>query len=86
MLSVRAIYDGREFKLREKVDVNTPREVIITFLDPPETEEPTTTEIHQMIEDGGAMDFLFGDREDIYSDTDLKVKYDWKTNSKSHSI
>lgn len=75
MLSVRAVYDGREFKLREKVNVNAPREVIITFLDPPETEEPTVTEIHQMIEDGGAMDFLNDDREDIYSDTDLKVKY-----------
>ena len=74
MLSVRAIYDGKKFKLREHVYIKTPRDVIITFLDPPET-EPSSDEIHQMIEEGGALDFLNDEREDIYSDADLKVKY-----------
>ncbi len=82
MLSVRAVYDGREFKLKEKVSVKTPKEVIITFLDPVEneTEEnvPDSSEMHQMIQEGGALDFLNDEREDVYSDEDLKVKYDWK--------
>jgi hypothetical protein len=79
MLSVRATYNGRELKLREKVKVKTPQEVIITFLDPieNETEEnaPNTAEIQQMVQEGGALDFLQDEREDIYSDDDLKVKY-----------
>ena len=31
MLSVKAIYDGRNLKLLEPVDVQTPQEVIINF-------------------------------------------------------
>ncbi len=79
MLSVRAVYDGIDFKLKEKVSVKTPKEVIITFLDPVEDETgenvPNSREIHQMIQEGGALDFLNDEREDVYSDEDLKVKY-----------
>jgi hypothetical protein len=78
MLSVRAIYDGKEFRLREKLNIKTPKEVIITFLEPignDEIEDPGSLEIHRMVQEGGALDFLNDEREDIYSDDDLKVKY-----------
>ncbi|HLP45390.1 MAG TPA: hypothetical protein VK186_01000 [Candidatus Deferrimicrobium sp.] len=74
MLSVRAIYDGHELKLREKVNVNGPKEVIITFLDPLD-DDIQSNEIHEMIKEGVALDFLNDEREDIYSDGDLKVKF-----------
>ncbi len=79
MLSVRATYDGKEFKLRKSLYIKKPKEVIITFLDPisesiPE-DDPGTEEIHKMVQQGGALDFLNDEREDIYSDDDLKVKY-----------
>jgi hypothetical protein len=79
MLSVRATYDGKEFKLRKKINIKTPKEVIITFLDPIDNnspdDDPNTAEIHQMVQEGGALDFLNDEREDIYTDDDLKVKY-----------
>jgi hypothetical protein len=79
MLSVRATYDGKEFRLRKKINIKTPKEVIITFLDPIDNSVPeddlNTTEIHQMVQEGGALDFLNDEREDIYTDDDLKVKY-----------
>ena len=77
MISVRAIYDGRHFRLREKVNIKTPKEVIITFLDPEDekSEDPTAKEIHEMILQGGALDFLNDEKEDIYTDDDLKIKF-----------
>ena len=79
MLSVRATYDGKAFKLRDNVHVIKPKEVIITFLDPTNTitpeDDPGMGEIHKMVQEGGALDFLNDEREDIYSDDDLKVKY-----------
>jgi hypothetical protein len=79
MLSVRAIYNGSEFRLRERINIKTPKDVIITFLDPIESDngedDPTSTEIHQMIQEGGALNFLNDERENIYSDEDLNVKY-----------
>jgi hypothetical protein len=79
MLSVRATYDGKEFILRKKLHIKKPKEVIITFLDPitdntPEN-DPNTAEIHKMVQQGGALDFLNDQKEDIYSDDDLKIKY-----------
>lgn len=74
MLSVRAIYDGKNLKFMEKVNIETPKEVIVTFLEPIEA-EPAVAEIQQMVQEGGALDFLNDEREDIYSDDDLKVKY-----------
>lgn len=79
MLSVRATYDGKELKFRKKIKIKTPKEVIITFLDPIDNSDPVddlnTAEIHQMVQDGGALDFLNDEREDIYTDDDLRVKY-----------
>lgn len=79
MLSVRATYDGNEFKLNKKIKISCPKEVIITFLDPiePEIEETdiSAAEIRYILRDGGALDFLEDDREDIYSDADLSKKY-----------
>ncbi|MCK5059147.1 MAG: hypothetical protein KAT34_21035 [Candidatus Aminicenantes bacterium] len=74
MLSVRAIYDGKNIKLKEKVNIETPKEVIVTFLDPIDT-EPTAADIQQMVQEGGALDFLNDEREDVYSDNDLKTSY-----------
>jgi hypothetical protein len=79
MISVRATYDGKNIQLLEKISIKTPKEVIITFLDPigidMKEDDPTTAEIHKMAQEGGALDFLNDEREDIYSDDDLKVKY-----------
>jgi hypothetical protein len=77
MISVRAIYDGRKFRLREKVNIKTPKEVIITFLDPEDEtlEDPSAMEIHEMVLEGGALDFLNDEKEDIYTDDDLKIKF-----------
>jgi hypothetical protein len=74
MLSVRAIYDGKNLRLLENVEVKIPKEVIVTFLDPRD-DDPSSGEIQQMVQEGGALDFLNDEREDIYSDNDLKVKY-----------
>ena len=74
MLSVKAIYDGKELRFMEKVKVDTPHEVIVTFLDEPE-EDITSSAIQQIAMEGGAFTFLDNPDEDIYSDKDLKVKY-----------
>ena len=58
----------------EKVKVDTPHEVIVTFLDEPE-EDITSSAIQQIAMEGGAFTFLDNPDEDIYSDKDLKVKY-----------
>lgn len=74
MLSFKATYDGKELKFQEKVKINTPHEVIVTFLDAPEDEVSSKT-TQQIAAKGGAFDFLNNPQEDIYSDDDLKVKY-----------
>jgi hypothetical protein len=74
MLSVKAIYDGKELKFKEKIKVNTPHEVIVTFLDEP-GDDITSNAVQQMAMEGGALNFLNEPEEDIYSDKDLKVKY-----------
>ena len=76
MLSVRAIYDGKQLKLLEKVDINKPTEVIVTFMQPVE-EDVSSEDTMEAAEKGGAFDFLH-EEEDLYSDEDLKVKYDDK--------
>jgi len=55
MLSVRAIYDGQELKLMEKVSIRKPRQVIITFLDTLES-DPPAEEMHKMLQEGGAFE------------------------------
>ena len=74
MLSVKAIYDGKELKFSERIKINTPHEVIVTFLDEPD-EEITSLSVQQMAMEGKSFDFLNAPDEDIYSDNDLKVKY-----------
>ena len=80
MLSVKAIYDGKNLKLLKPVDVQTPQEVIITFLqDSPDTSIPNSdvrgADIQRLVGGSQAFAFLADDEEDIYTDADLKVKY-----------
>jgi hypothetical protein len=80
MLSVKAIYDGNTIQLLEPVDVNSPQEVIITFLrDVPGVTLPVNdvsgATTQEMVEQSPAFSFLNADDEDVYSDADLKVKY-----------
>jgi hypothetical protein len=74
MLSVKALYDGKNIKLLEKVRVKKPGKVIVTFLDE-EDSDNINDEILYVAEKGGAFDFLKDPEEDIYTDKDLKVKY-----------
>ena len=74
MLSVKAIYDGKNVKLLENVEVKKPGKVIVTFLDE-EDSDISNQEILLVAEKGGAFDFLNDPAEDIYTDKDLKVKY-----------
>ena len=73
MLSVKAIYDGKELKFKEKIKINTPHEVIVTFLDEPE--DITAATMQEIAMEGGALNFLQEPEEDTYTDKDLKVKY-----------
>lgn len=74
MLSVKAIFDGKNIKLLKNVEVKKPRNVIITFLDEDDS-EISNSELLMVAEKGGAFDFLDDPDEDIYSDKDLKVRY-----------
>lgn len=71
MLSVKAIYDGEKLKFSEKIEIHTPHEVIITFLDE-QISELSPKNMHEIAKNGGAFDFLINDEEDIYTDSDLK--------------
>ena len=73
-MSIQGTYDGKVLKLFDKVQVNSPRKVIITFLEEPK-DDLTLEELHLIEQQGGAFDFLESEEEDIYSDNDLKVKY-----------
>lgn len=74
MISVKAIYDGKNIKLLEEVKLNFPRKVIITFLDDEESDF-SGKEIMGVAEKGGSFDFLNDPQEDVYTDENLKVKY-----------
>jgi hypothetical protein len=73
MLSVKAIYDGKSLRLLENVKVDSPKHVILTFLDDPAS-DISSEELHYLSEKSGALDFL-NEEEEIYSDRDLKIKY-----------
>ena len=81
MLSVRAIYNGEQLKLLEKVNLQKPQRVIVVFLDYLENEEEeaekplAAKDLHVLMEENPALDFLASEEEDIYSDEDLKVKF-----------
>ena len=74
MLSVKGIYDGQELRLFEQVKIKSPRQVIVTFLEA-ESDEMTTEELHFLVDKGGAFDFLHDEKENIYTDKDLKERY-----------
>lgn len=74
MLNIQGTYDGKKLILREKINISSPKKVIVTFIDFPE-DEITSEELHLLAETGGAFDFLKNKEEDIYTDRDLKVKY-----------
>ena len=73
MLSIQGIYDGKVLRLLNKIKINSPKKVIITFLENP-SDDFTTDELQIIAQEGGAFDFL-NDEEDIYTDNDLIVKY-----------
>ncbi|WP_460910431.1 hypothetical protein [Spirosoma areae] len=80
MLSVKVIYDGKSLKLLEPVNVQTPQEVIITFLhDNPDASTPGAdirgADIQRLVEHSPAFAFLADEEEDVYTDANLKVKY-----------
>lgn len=78
MLSVRAIYDGQTLKLLEDVPLQGPQQVIVTFLETPDSASETefsAAELHQIAQHGGGLDFLHDEAEDVYTDADLKEKF-----------
>ena len=78
MVSVRALYDGHHLKLLEIVDVKTPQEVIVLFLNldaASPQDDIQSAEIAYMVQDSGGLDFLHDGAEDIYTDEDLKKRY-----------
>ena len=74
MISVQGIYDGKKLKLLETIKLNSPKKVIVTFLDDLDTDLPTIEELMQLAMKSKAFKFLEKE-QDLYSDKDLKVKY-----------
>lgn len=72
MLSVKAIYDGHNLRLLENIEINSPQEVIITFLEK-DGDDISGKIIQSLVSQNKSMEFLRNDDEDIYSDADLKV-------------
>ncbi len=70
MLSIQGLYDGKELKIFDPIHIDSPKKVIITFLEDP-SEDISSQELHHIINEGGAFDFLKDEQEDIYSDSDL---------------
>jgi len=73
MLSIRGTFDGKQLKLLDKVNINSPKKVIVTFLDD-ENDDLSGEQMQKMAMQGGSFDFL-NEEEDVYSDKDLKVIY-----------
>jgi hypothetical protein len=76
MVSVKAIYDGQQLRLLEPVAFSKPQEVIVVFLNlNQEKEDISGKQIAHLISTNEAFDFLNEPEEDIYSDSDLKIRY-----------
>ena len=79
MLSVRATYDGQKLKLSKELNISKPQQVIVIFLDYPDNSDEeaplTAKDLHALYAENPSFDFLAVEEEDIYADTDLKVKY-----------
>ena len=74
MLSIQGTYDGKVLKIQDNIIINSPKKVIITFLEDFD-EDIANEELHLIAQQGGAFEFLDNEEEDLYSDADLKVKY-----------
>lgn len=74
MLSIQGTYDGKVLKIQDNIIINSPKKVIITFLEDFD-EDIANEELHLIAQHGGAFEFLDNEEEDLYSDADLKVKY-----------
>ena len=74
MLSVHGTYDGKVVRVKSPIKVNAPTKVIVTFIDEIES-DISEKNIQLLAQKGGAFDFLDNVEEDIYSDSNLKVKY-----------
>ena len=61
----------------EKVDINTPQEVVVVFLNNIDDTSihVTGNDIKHFVGHTKSFDFLKDEREDFYTDADLKVKY-----------
>ncbi|MFQ5709948.1 MAG: hypothetical protein ACE5HO_21030 [bacterium] len=75
MLTVKGIFDGRKIQLLEDISINKPTKVLVTFLEDGFETEISNEDIRRLAEKGGAFDFLNDPEEDIYTDHDLKVRY-----------
>lgn len=78
MVSVKALYDGHQLHLLEKINVHSQQEVILIFphLDSSDLEDDIpASELAYMVQDSGALAFLANEEEDVYSDEDIKFKY-----------
>jgi hypothetical protein len=74
MLSINALYDGEKLGMRKKISIHAPSEVIVTFLDEPSVDKELNI-TSQIADCGYSFDFLNNSDDDIYSDSDLIVKY-----------
>jgi hypothetical protein len=72
-LSIQGTYDGNVLKIPDDVQIKSPKKVIITFLED-SGEDLTTSDLHLIVQQGGAFHFLENEEEDIYTDDDLKIK------------
>ncbi len=91
MQSIRAIYDGKNILFLENFNIDKPQEIIVTFLDKFDIDlsklkshkkkvkikeyDISAEEIHQLLESSTSYNFLNDEREDIYTDDDLRKKY-----------
>ncbi len=72
MLAVKGVFDGHEIKLNKSQLPHEPQQVIVTFLG---TEQQLMhDDIYALASSGKSLEFLSSE-EDIYSDSDLKVRF-----------
>ncbi|MBI2270808.1 MAG: hypothetical protein HYU69_10710 [Bacteroidetes bacterium] len=71
MLSIQGIYDGKKLKLSEKIDVHTPKKVIVTFL---EEEGWNEESLRNFSAQTNGLEFWENEQENIYQDY-LKPKH-----------
>lgn len=61
-------------KFVDKVEIKEPQEVIVTFLEASTEDDNLKHELLHVAIHGRAFDFLH-DEDEIYSDSDLKIKF-----------